>query len=58
MISLSLSNFVRPFLQGNQSVVLMPPGPDQPFYLVWKASKEAQLVKPLVRAHQVVSAAP
>ena len=58
MIKLSLSNFGRPFLQGNLSVVLMPPGPDQPFYLVWKASKEAHLVKPLVHAHQVVSDAP
>lgn len=28
------------------------------YFSVWKASKEAHLVKPLVHAHQLVSAAP
>jgi hypothetical protein len=61
--SLGLSNFVgRIYLQGNLTVVLIqklklqiPVGPDQPILLVWKASEEAYLVKPLIYAHQVVS---
>lgn len=51
-------------LQGNLTVVLIqkqklliPTRPDQSVYLVWKASEEAHVVKPLhlVHAHQAVS---
>ena len=62
MRHLSLSNLAGPFLQGNLTVVLIqklklqiPLGPDQPVYLVWKASEEAHLVKSLVHAHHAVS---
>lgn len=46
--------FVRSFLKGNLTVVLILVGPDQPVFLVWKASEETHLVKPLVHALQVV----
>ena len=52
-----LSSFVGPFLQGNLTIVLIPTAPDQPVYLVWKASEEAYVIKLLVHAHQVISGA-
>lgn len=62
MRSLNLFNSLGLFLQGNLTVVLIKKwklliclGPDQLVYLVWKASEEALLVKPLVHVHQVVS---
>lgn len=63
MRSKSKSLQFLPFLQGIRTVVqihkwklLVPPDPDQPVYLVWEASEETHLFKPLlVHAHQTVS---
>ena len=62
MRSLNLSDFVDHFCKGIYVLVqklkrLIPLGPGQSVYLVWKASEEAHLVKPLVHAHRVLSVA-
>lgn len=63
-LSVSLFNFVGPYLQGYLTVVfiqkqkcIIPLGTDQPVFLAQKASEEAHLVEPLAHTHQVVSGA-